>query len=295
MLIGVVVFFGNYLRNLDYSGLRDLRFSPVPLLASAACALGFRYWGILVWRGILKDLGSHQLPSFSVLALIYAKSWMARYIPGAVAWIAGRVVLAMDLGISKSRLAVASLVEAAVQVIAIAATSIILLSFDNRISEVISNEVRVIVLIVVSSLLLILIPAVFNRLIRSAYYLFRRQEAYEQLSTNGRAIIRSFAMYVAGSFISGLSYYFLAVAIWEETAVGDIIFIVGAVNLAAVIGMATPFVPAGLGVRDASLLILLAVIFPGEIALAITILSRLWTAINDVAFLTLTNLVQKFE
>ena len=102
-------------------------------------------------------------------------------------------------------------------------------------------------------------------------------------------------MYVAGSLISGLSYYFLAVAIWEETSVGDIIFIVGAVNLAAVIGMATPFVPAGLGVRDASLLILLAVIFPGEIALAITILSRLWTAINDVAFLTLTNLVQKFE
>lgn len=275
---------------MDLGELKKLRLSPAPLMASAALSLGFRYWGVFVWRGILRDLGSKQLPAFNVLALIYAKSWMARYIPGAVAWIAGRVVLALDMGISKSRLAVASLLEAGVQMVAIAATSIILLSIDDRIYENVSPSVRILVVTAGVSLLFILIPPVFNRLIQFAYFLFRGHKAYDQLSTNGKAIIRSFALYVIGSFISGFSYYFLAVAIWEETAFNDVIFIVGAVNLAAVIGMATPFVPAGLGVRDASLLILLTIIFPNEIALGVTIMSRLWTAIIDVTFLALTTL-----
>lgn len=289
LVAGVVVFFVLFLKGLDYSRLEQLQLAPLALLASAALSLAFRYWGVFIWRGILKDLGSTELPKFRVLARIYAQSWMARYVPGTVTWIAGRVVLASNLGISKSRLTVASLLEAGIQVVAIAATSMLLLSLDERINAVVNAEARRLVLVIGLLLLLILVPSVFNRIIRFAYQIVRGQEAYAELAANGTATVRSFVLYVFGSFISGLSYYFLAVAVWGATSAADLIYIVGAVNLAAVIGMATPFVPSGLGTRDASLLILLAGIFPDEIALAITIFSRLWTAIIDVLFLAIAS------
>jgi hypothetical protein len=285
LFVGVIVFLSYYLKGINFGKLRELQLRPLPLIASLVLSLSFRYWGVFIWRNILKDLGSSKLPQFGVLASIYAQSWMARYIPGTVTWIAGRVFLARDLGISKSRLTVASLIEAGIQIVAIAATSMLLLSFDERINDVVSGEIRVLVLAASLVLALLLIPTVFNQLLRVAYRAVRGADAYSELATNGKATFRSFLLYAFGSFVSGISYYFMAMAIWDSTAPSDMIYIIGAVNLSGVIGMATPFVPSGLGVRDATQLILLSAIFPKEIALVLTIFSRLWSLIIDVIFL----------
>ncbi len=285
LLIGIIVFLSFYLRGIDFSQLRELQLRPLPLIASLVLSLSFRYWGVYIWRNILQDLGSIELPKFEVLALIYARSWMARYIPGTVTWIAGRVFLARDLGISKSRLTVASLIEAGIQIVAIAATSMLLLSFDERINTVVNSEIRILVLIASLVLALMLIPAVFNHLLRFVYRAVRGVDAYSELATNGKATLRSFVLYAFGSFVSGISYYFMAMAIWGSTSPSDMIYIIGAVNLSGVIGMATPFVPSGLGVRDATQLILLSAIFPKEVALVLTIFSRLWSLIVDIIFL----------
>ena len=285
LLIGVIVFLSFYLKGIDFSKLKELQLRPLPLIVSLVLSLSFRYWGVYIWRNILQDLGSIELPKFQVLALIYARSWMARYIPGTVPWIAGRVFLARDLGISKSRLTVASLIEAGIQIVAIAATSMLLLSFDERINTVVNSEIRVLVLIASLVLALLLIPAVFNHLLRFVYKAVRGVDAYSELATNGKATLRSFVLYAFGSFVSGISYYFMAMAIWGSTSPSDMIYIIGAVNLSGVIGMATPFVPSGLGVRDATQLILLSAIFPKEVALVLTIFSRLWSLIVDIVFL----------
>lgn len=285
LLIGVIVFLSFYLKGIDFSKLKELQLRPLPLIVSLVLSLSFRYWGVYIWRNILQDLGSIELPKFQVLALIYARSWMARYIPGTVPWIAGRVFLARDLGISKSRLTVASLIEAGIQIVAIAATSMLLLSFDERINTVVNSEIRVLVLIASLVLALLLIPAVFNHLLRFVYKAVRGVDAYSELATNGKATLRSFVLYAFGSFVSGISYYFMAMAIWGSTSPSDMIYIIGAVNLSGVIGMATPFVPSGLGVRDATQLILLSAIFPKEVALVLTIFSRLWSLIVDIIFL----------
>ncbi|MBT8085450.1 MAG: hypothetical protein HKN35_04200 [Woeseia sp.] len=288
LFIGIAFFLLLFLRGFNFSRLADLNLAPLPLLISAVLSLAFRYWGVFIWRGILKDLGAQVLPSFHILARIFAQSWMARYIPGAIAWISSRVVLASNLGISKSRLTVASLLEAGIQVVAVAASSLVLLSLDERIKQVVDIEIRRTALVVALLMTLLLVPAIFNRILQTIFKLVRQRDAYEELASNGKATFRSFCYYAVGSLVSGLSYFFFVSALWSPTTFADVFYVVGAVNLAAAIGMVTPFVPSGLGTRDASLLFLLSAIYPVEISLAITVASRLWTLFVDFIFLALT-------
>src|SRR5690606_31846738 len=121
---------------IDWGSLDEVSVNWWWVGAATLVALVFRFLGALVWRVVLTRLGAVQLPPFLVLADVYARSWLARYIPGTIPWIAGKIYLAAQHGISKSRLAVSSLVEAAAQVVAVGAFSLALLALDGRIAAV---------------------------------------------------------------------------------------------------------------------------------------------------------------
>ena len=191
--------------------------------------------------------------------------------------------MANKYGISKSRLAVSSLVEAGAQVIATMAIALIILGLDPRL-DVISWELKTAMIAIGVIITLVLYPPLFNRLIRFGYKLVRRKEAYDELSVNGKAVLQSFVLYAIGAFISGSSYYFLAASLSPDISPSMYWFIVGTLSLSGALGMATPLVPSGIGVREGVQLVLLSIIMPKEIALVVTIASRLWSALVDVLF-----------
>ncbi len=279
----IVAFFVVYLRDIDYAQLSSLELSWSLLAVATLLSLAFRYWGVLVWRFILRDLGAKELPKFYELANVYAKAWMARYIPGTVAWIAGKVYMANKLGISKSRLTVSSILEGGVQVVASIAVSLVILAFDPRL-DVISSDAKLAMVVLAVLLVAALYPPLFNFILRKTYRFIRGKEAFAELHSNMRATLRSFLLYSAGAVVAGSSYYFLTIAIYPAVGPESFWYIVGSFTLAGALGMATPFVPSGLGVRDGVQLVLLSIIMPKEIALAITVFSRLWSAVVDVLF-----------
>lgn len=285
------IFFFMFLRNIDYNAISSLRLATGPLILSGLFSLAFRFLSVWIWKNILQDLGAQHPIDFRILSLIYAKAWMARYIPGTIAWLSGKVILATGLGISKSRLTAATLAELGTQVAAVSAISIALMSFDSRLEKIISGPLKIIPIVLIALLLISLIPKNFNRLMAFAYRLVFRKTPSEELAINAKAAWRAFLLYNIGAFLSGAVYYYLAVSISVDVTPEDFFYIVGASNIAGVIGMLTPLVPSGLGTRDASMLLLLSAILPKEIALAITVASRLWTAIIDVLFLILAQLM----
>jgi len=291
LLALIVVFFILFLRHIDYEIIWSLRPKAIPLFLSGLFSLAFRYFGVWVWRSILRDLGAKQPMDFRIMSLIYAKAWMARYIPGTIAWLSGKVIFAAKLDISKNRLTAATLAELGAQIAAISTISILLVSFDPRLDNIISGPMKLIPIFVVIALLLSFIPRNFNRLIAFAYQFIFRKPASPDLAINAKAAGRAFLLYNFGAFLSGAVYYFLASSISADVAPTDFLFIVGASNLASVIGMLTPLVPSGLGTRDVSILLLLSAIMPKEIALTITVASRLWTAVIDLIFFILAQVM----
>lgn len=285
-LILVVVFFVFYLKDIDLNVLKDIKIDWSLLVLASLISLSFRYWGVYIWRMILKTLGAKELPPFTILTQVYAKSWMGRYIPGTVTWIAGKIYLANKLGISKSRLTISSLLEAGTQVVATLCVALLLLSVDPRLS-VLPWQYKPIMIGAALLLIVFLYPPILNYVVRKGYKLIRRKEAYDELNANGQAVVKSFLMYTVGAFVTGSSYYFLCASLSSQITFDMYFYIVGALSLAGALGMLTPFVPSGLGVRDGVQLVLLSIIMPKEIALAITVFSRLWSALIDVLFYAL--------
>lgn len=288
----IIVFFALYLRSIDWHRLASLHFAWGYLIAATFFATIFRYWGIIIWRFILSDLGANGLPSFITMADVYAKAWMGRYIPGTVTWIAGKVYMASSHGISKSRLAVSSLLEGGMQIIAVMVVSMLLLGLDPRLN-VIPVTYKILMILCAALLLLILTPAIFNRIVRLAFLIVKKQKPHDDLLINEKAVVRSFILYALGSFIIGLSEFFIARTIDPTLPWHDFWFIVGAFNLAGALGMLAIGVPTGIGVRDGAILLMLSIILPKELALAIMVTSRLWSAFADVVFFGLAALMRQ--
>jgi uncharacterized membrane protein YbhN (UPF0104 family) len=243
----------------------------------------FRYWGVLVWRTILRCLGETKLPSPFIMSSIYSKAWMARYIPGTVGWYTGKIFMTAKYGISKSRLAASSFLEGGMQVVAVTFVSFLLIGFDPQLKKV-PLDVKLLLIIASFGMLFLLFPPIFNRLIRFAFVKFRKKDPGDELRINHKAALSSFLLYAVGAVISGSSSFILAKAIEPSTPWHLYIYLTGSFSLAAALGMASPL-PGGIGVRDAAQLLLLSVVFPRDIALIITLTNRLWSVSVDVIFL----------
>lgn len=291
-LVIIIFFLVLYLKGTDFSQLRHLRINWWLAIVASAWALLFRYWAVFIWRVILRALGSPTLPSFRLMTYIFAKAWMARYIPGTVTWIAGKVYMAASYGISKSRLAVSSMLEGGMQVVASTVVSLLLIGFSSHV-ESIPVAVRIVVVLVSLACLSILFPPVFNRLLHKAHVVIKKQKPGVELRINGQAVIRSFLLFAIGTFINGTACFFLVMALDAHIALSLYFYIVGAFGLAGAIGIAVPFLPSGIGVRDGVLLVLLGAVMPKDLALAITVFSRLWQVAIDGLFLAVAKFFDK--
>ncbi|PKQ25030.1 MAG: hypothetical protein CVT64_11850 [Actinobacteria bacterium HGW-Actinobacteria-4] len=269
-----------YFLTVDWSALHGVTFRPGLLALALVVALAFRYLGVVVWRLVLRQLGADALPPLPVLADIYAKAWLARYIPGTLPWIAGKVYLAAEHGIAKTKLAVSSVVEAGAQVVGVGALSLALLALDGRIADV-APFIRVVAVVGALALACVMLPPVFNRMIHLGARLVRRDI---QVSVSWRGVGSPVALYAVGAVVSGLSYVAFSHAIITNLTWGDTAYLIGAFGLAGVVGMLTPLVPSGLGTRDSAQLLLLLVILPVPEAALLVLASRVWSALVDVVF-----------
>ncbi len=65
----------------------------------------------------------------------------------------------------------------------------------------------------------------------------------------------------------------------------------GAASLAGAASMLAIFAPSGIGVREGIQLVLFSLIMPKELALAVTIITRLWSVGMDFVFFGLSRLI----
>lgn len=283
----LIIFFTLYLRSLDLSKLANIDISWWFLGISLIIGLVFRFWGVYIWFVILSGLGAKNLRhSWAELTQVYSKAWMGRYIPGTAPWILGKIYFASKYGISKVKLGISSLLEGGLQIVVIMVVASLMLAIDPRL-DVISWELRLGILAVIILGIITLIPPVFNRFVKVAYKLLRKKELPVEHIVTNKVITKGALLYAIGGLISGLSLFFVAKAVYPELGYDQLFFVMAVGNLAGAIGMLVIFAPSGIGVREGIQLVLLSLIMPAEIALAVTVLTRLWGVVTDLAFLGL--------
>lgn len=282
--VALVVFLFFYIKSIDFAALTQVTFDWRFIVIASIFGLSMRYWQVFIWFIILRGLGAKELENNRVqLAYVYAKTWLGRYIPGTAPSILGKIYFASRYGISKNKLVLSSLLEGILQVTAVFALGSLLLTFDPRLAVIDSNLKLVMGLLLLACIACI-VPPIFNRALALVYRIFRRKKLTAEHFVSARVVVKGSLLYVIGALLYGLFLFFIAKAIYPELGYDNMLFVMGAGSLAGALGILAIFTPSGLGVREGIQLLLLGLIVPAEVALIITILTRLWDIVLDLLF-----------
>lgn len=208
----------------------------------------------LGWWQLLRTMGDKS--SWLGALRVYGLSQLAKYVPGNVFQLAGRQALGMAQGMSAGALAKSMLLE--LILIAVAGILFVVLVLPLWFAEISSADALGLMLVTAAMLLVML------------YRKWAKPVAWAMLG---------FILFLA---ISGSLFVELLVLVNAMPSTAPPI--VGAFILAWLAGFVTPGAPAGVGVRELVLLVLLEdLVMPADLLLAV-LLGRVVTVLGDVGF-----------
>ncbi len=236
---------------------------------------------MLGWRVLLADLGTplHVAPSGGVFFV----GQLGKYLPGAVWSIVAQAEMGARLDIPRRRSAVVAFTTVAVAAICgliVGMPAVPLLITGGN-----ASTTGWVALFMVPLLCLVLWPRLLNWLIATVLRVLRREPLERQLS--GRAVLGASTLFIAAWICSGLHAWVLARATATGTAYDGSTLALATISgfaLASSLAMFSVVLPAGVGVREGLLVLMLAPVTSTSAATAVVVLSRFLTVMSDVLF-----------
>jgi glycosyltransferase 2 family protein len=198
----------------------------------------------LGWDLILRFLGYRLGAGRAQVA--WGQPLLARYVPGSVLYVLGRVLLSERVGVPR-RLTIASIVyEQALQ-----ATSAIIVAAYFLIShpDLQGQPLRWAILLLIPVLVSLLHPRVFGPLANRVLRAFGREPLPEVMSLRG--VITVMAFYTLNWGVIALGIWCVARSV-SGISTSDILTVGSAQAFGYVAALVTLVAPAGLGIRDAA-------------------------------------------
>lgn len=242
------------------------------------------------WDLILRFLGYRLGAGRAQVA--WGQPLLARYVPGSVLYVLGRVLLSERAGVPR-RLTIASIVyEQALQ-----ATSAIIVAAYFLIShpDLQGQPLRWAILLLIPLAIALLQPRVFGPLANRVLRAFGREPLPEVMSLRG--VIAVMAFYT-------LNWGVIAVGIWcvarsvSGVSAGDILAVGSAQAFGYVAALVTLVAPAGLGIRDAAFAWAIKVATPDNsfaVASLIAIVVRGVLTVVEVIYVGIVTLLGRRE
>ncbi|RWK09367.1 hypothetical protein [Mesorhizobium sp.] len=218
----------------------------------------------LAWRSFLLYLGESPDRRWSIWA--YSTSQVAKYVPGNIFHYTSRQVIGAAAGIRHGALAK----SAGLELIVISTTAVLFLPLVAPIFITIFQFLGIMVFIFISSISLIVINSYF-----------------------GRCFAKAFICYIVFLSLSGSIFISAFIAAGGLLTATEIFLVGGAYVLAWLLGLVTPGAPAGVGVREAALLYLLAGFAPPAVILSAVVFGRVITVAGDLLFYACGQLLKR--
>jgi hypothetical protein len=228
---------------------------------------------VAIWNFTLGRLGG-QL-SFRRAAPIYLIALVARYVPGKVTSLAARMLLTEKEGISRARALASILLELLLRLVAALIVFAATLPSWLNVGDVRKTYP---LLLVIPLALIALHPAVLQRALDLALRRMHRELVRVPFSYGDVVAITGFLC--VRWLVYGLGFYCLAAALTPglRSILGPMI---GMVSAGWAVGFLS-MVPAGLGVNEALLWVILTRYTDPGVAAVIPIMARMWLVIGEI-------------
>lgn len=243
---------------------------PVIFL-SVLCIFGVITLSPIVWKFLM--LGSGANVSYRMCFAIWWTTNIAKYVPGKVSLIAGRVYVARRYGKGV-------VLESFVWELIISISSAVLAGLFLLDLEGISTTTKMALLsIAIASLFPIISPKATQKIVRKPFALLGRGEWDEETTMTRRIYSITLALMMISWLLWGLAHKFILLGLGIDAS---LLHLIGAFSIAWLIGFSAFFLPAGLGAREGVFTVNLTLFISGGVAGILVILSRLINIIAEV-------------
>lgn len=258
--------------------LDQLKFPVLPFLLSATGMFGLSILLGLFWCLLVRMItGAH----LSMAALLHSHfvTWLARYIPGKITQLAGKVIMGENAGYPRGPLIASVYYENALFIGSGISTFLLCLGpsvLKRYLAPALSETWLVLLAILMISILLLSVnalPLVMRR--------FLKGSGWAGHVIPFRSAVKLFVTYHLTHMAAGAGFYFLLAVITPESSI-SFFAAIGILTAAHIGGILAFIVPAGLGVRDTILAMLLSGYMPVEQAVLISLITRVWSILADV-------------
>lgn len=280
-----------WIRKPDFSQIRHPLTAVLLGLALTAAFAGLVYLSAAAWKATLQFLHGKRL-RYRMIAPVYTRSNIAKYLPGNFMHFAGRNLLAGRLGFSQMDIAFSTVTEVAVLILTACIWSAVLAS--ARFSAVLGGAFGRLaahrLTAAGAALFLLTMLTVFVLLVRRGGYWGK----YRKFFTPGffRLLGRLFVLYSVTLLLPGVFMLLMFVVLFGYSpALPAMMLTVAAYTVSWVAGYITPGVPGGLGVRESILLLMLGPVYPGSLILIVAVLHRILSILGDAAAFVVCPLV----
>jgi hypothetical protein len=267
--------------------LRDLRLDWPPVLLSGVVVVATYLILVEAWRATLR-VWNESLP-YSTAARIWFVSNLGKYVPGKVWQIAAMGLMAQRSGVSAAAAVGSALVVnlvsiiAGFAVIAVTAAGNVGALLDPRSSSLSprSAELIAVAVAVLGAVALLVAPVAIPRLASLAGRVTGRRIAIPRVPP--RAIWLAAASTVAGWALYGIAFSLFAHGVTPR-ATGNALSYIAVYTGSYLAGYLALFVPGGVGVREAALVIAMPrfELASAADAAIIAITSRLWLTVLEI-------------
>ncbi len=253
------------------------RLDPGLLATSFAFAAAWYLIRPLGWARLIRGFG-HQVPYWEIFR-IYRKSELSRYVPGGVWQFASRVYLTRRHGVDAPACLAATMLD---MVLAALAAMVPGAWLAGSAAVALDDWQKGAILVLPLLASGIVYPRALNAW---AEPLARRlKQPYRRLEIGTRQILSIWALYVATWTLLAFAMAFFARALLPDIGGDRLAFVAGCYALAWLAALLTMVSPAGMGIREGVLGLLLGQAVGVGTALTLAVAMRLWIVLMELVW-----------
>lgn len=289
-----VVLFGRTLVN-NWNEVRDigLRGDIYSVLAVGLFTIAVLLGGIL-WGKVLSALDKDETEKIRTIEFIkvHVASWLLKYIPGQVSSFLGKVAWGTSIGISKKTVSISFLYENIFLALASILLSLPVLFITSQ-ATFLGNLSSFIPLIILLPFLIIFNKNLFYKLINFSLSSIKKDKISNNYFLNIQQILGFLFIYTLPRIVNGIAFILIAISLFDISSSNYLLF-ASTYIFAGIIGLLAIFVPSGIGVREAIIVIFLGGILGTTPAIVLSIYTRFFATIADVFLAIIYLTINKF-
>jgi uncharacterized membrane protein YbhN (UPF0104 family) len=274
-LLAVALFLVRYFRK-NITQIRELDFKINWGIFAIAMVFYFVYKFTLacLWHYI--TILDHANIKWGNAVVAYLYSILGKYIPGKVFMLAARFPAYDRENVPLRKVTVCFFIENICTLLGASFLFLIsLFFFPNDILE----DYKIVTVLLVIAFFICLNPKIINFFLGILEKITKKEDI--RIPFTYLQMVKVVALFILNWLIVGTGFYILTCSMYS-LPVSELLYAAGIYGLSAFIGIIAIIAPSGIGVREGIMVLGLSLIMPNQMAVIISIVSRLWVTVSEL-------------